>query len=126
MPEALTVSDLALDGVSLTPRAQAAAPRRDWPDVRLREAAEERMRAALPLKWSLIEQGVPIYGVTTGFGDSCIRQIGADKAHELQRNLVLYHLNGTPAGGPRNHGDQGKLRFPGPPGDPPRGCQPPA
>src|SRR5262249_50054163 len=64
-------------------------------DVRLTTGAEEQMSAALPLKWSLIEQGVPIYGVTTGFGDSCIRQIGADKAHELQRNLVLYHLNGT-------------------------------
>src|ERR1700744_4838639 len=49
----------------------------------------------MQLQWSLLEQGIPIYGVTTGFGDSCIRQIGADKAHELQRNLVLYHLNGT-------------------------------
>src|ERR1700734_1493584 len=94
MPEALTVSDLALDGVSLTPRAQAAAPRRDWPDVRLREAAEERMRAALPLKWSLIEQGIPIYGVTTGFGDSCIRQISAEKAPAPQRTLALSHQNG--------------------------------
>src|ERR1700727_777395 len=95
MPEALTVRDLTLDGVSLTPRALAAAAREGEVDVRLSEEAEEKMRAALPLKWSLIEQGIPIYGVTTGFGDSCIRQIGADKAHELQRNLVLYHLNGT-------------------------------
>jgi phenylalanine ammonia-lyase len=96
MTEALTVrGGLALDGVSLSPRELAAAARQGAADVRLTEAAEERMRAALPLKWSLIEQGIPIYGVTTGFGDSCIRQIGADKAHELQRNLVLYHLNGT-------------------------------
>ena len=96
MTEALTVrGGLALDGVSLSPRELAAAARQGAADVRLSEAAEERMRAALPLKWSLIEQGIPIYGVTTGFGDSCIRQIGADKAHELQRNLVLYHLNGT-------------------------------
>ena len=103
MPEALTVRDLTLDGVSLTPRALAAAARHEAPGVRLSEAAEERMRAVLPLKWALIEQGIPIYGVTTGFGDSCIRQIGADKAHELQRNLVLYHLNGTgPAAVPRS------------------------
>src|SRR5215472_1711032 len=95
MPETLSVRDLTLDGASLTPRALAAVARRAAPDVRLSEAARERMRAALPLKWSLIGQGIPIYGVTTGFGDSCIRQIGADKAHELQRNLVLYHLNGT-------------------------------
>lgn len=95
MTEALTVRGLALDGVSLSPRELAAAARQGATEVRLAEAAEERMRAALPLKWSLIEQGIPIYGVTTGFGDSCIRQIGAEKAHELQRNLVLYHLNGT-------------------------------
>lgn len=95
MLEARSVRDLSLDGASLTPRALAAVARRAAPDVRLSETAKERMRASLPLKWSLIEQGVPVYGVTTGFGDSCIRQISADKAHELQRNLVLYHLNGT-------------------------------
>lgn len=95
MTEALAARNLTLDGVSLTPRALAAAARQEAPGVRLSEAAEERMRASLSLKWCLIEQGIPIYGVTTGFGDSCIRQIGADKAHELQRNLVLFHLNGT-------------------------------
>jgi histidine ammonia-lyase/phenylalanine ammonia-lyase len=95
MTEALTDRGLALDGATLSPRQLAAAARSGPADVRLTEGAEERMRESLPLKWSLIEQGVPIYGVTTGFGDSCIRQIGADKAHELQRNLVLYHLNGT-------------------------------
>lgn len=95
MTEALKVRGLTLDGASLAPRAVAAAAREEGADARLSEAAVERMRAALPLKWSLIEQGVPVYGVTTGFGDSCIRQISGDKAHELQRNLVLYHLNGT-------------------------------
>ena len=95
MAEALAARDLTLDGASLAPRALAAVARHAAPGVRLSEAAVTRMRAALPLKWSLIEQGIPVYGVTTGFGDSCIRQIGADKAHELQRNLVLFHLNGT-------------------------------
>jgi len=101
MTEALTVRGLALDGSSLTTRAVAAAARSAAPEVQLTDAAATQMEAALPLKWSLIDQGVPIYGVTTGFGDSCIRQIGADKAHELQRNLVMYHLNGTgPAASP--------------------------
>jgi len=40
----------------------AAAARQGATEVRLTEAAEERMRAALPLKWALIEQGIPIYG----------------------------------------------------------------
>ena len=95
MTEALTDLGLALDGATLSPRQLAAAARSGAADVRLTEEAEERMRESLPLKWSLIEQGVPIYGVTTGFGDSCIRQIAADMSDELQRNLVLFHLNGT-------------------------------
>ncbi|WP_338776441.1 aromatic amino acid ammonia-lyase [Streptomyces sp. DG1A-41] len=57
--------------------------------------AVERMRASVALKESLLAREVPIYAVTTGFGDSCVRQISPDKAHELQRNLVLYHLNGV-------------------------------
>src|ERR1700753_1665292 len=100
MTEALTVRGLSLDGASLTTRAVAAAARAGSPEVQLSDTAVTQMEAALPLKWSLIEQGVPIYGVTTGFGDSCIRQIGADKAHELQRNLVMYPLTGTATAAP--------------------------
>ena len=59
------------------PRELAAAARQGAAGVRLTGAAEERTRAALPLKWSPTGQGIPIYGVTTGFGDSRIRQIGA-------------------------------------------------
>jgi hypothetical protein len=43
--KALTVDGLTLDGVSLAPRAVAAAARQEGADVRLGEAAEERMRA---------------------------------------------------------------------------------
>ncbi len=38
-----------------------------------------------------IEQNIPIYGVTTGFGDSCRRQISFSEARQLQENLVKYH-----------------------------------
>src|SRR6201996_2946666 len=95
MTEALTVRGLSLAGASLTTRAVAGAAPPGSPELQPSDAARVQREAALPLKWSLIEQGIPIYGVTTGFGDSCIRQISADKAHDLQRNLVLYHLNGT-------------------------------
>ena len=33
----------------------------------------------------------PIYGVTTGFGDSCRNNISYNDAKTLQKNLVLYH-----------------------------------
>lgn len=38
-----------------------------------------------------IATGVPTYGVTTDFGDSCHNQISVDKAAELQRDICTYH-----------------------------------
>ncbi len=38
-----------------------------------------------------IATGVPTYGVTTDFGDSCHNQISVDKAGELQRVICAYH-----------------------------------
>lgn len=38
-----------------------------------------------------IKTGVPTYGVTTDFGDSCANQISFEKAGELQRVIVRYH-----------------------------------
>lgn len=63
--------------------------------VRLAGSAGERIERSRDLKLKLIATGQPIYGVTTGFGDSVTRQIGAAKAAELQRNIARYHLNGT-------------------------------
>ncbi|MER6379203.1 aromatic amino acid ammonia-lyase [Streptomyces sp. NPDC001250] len=103
MPHMSTAGHLELDGTGLSPRSVAAAARRGGGDSRvtLGAAAVERMRASVGLKETLLALEIPIYAVTTGFGDSCIRQISPDKAHELQRNLVLYHLNGVgPAAAP--------------------------
>ena len=38
-----------------------------------------------------IATGVPTYGVTTDFGDSCHNQISVEKAGELQRVICAYH-----------------------------------
>jgi len=38
-----------------------------------------------------VKTGVPVYGVTTDFGDSCDNQISIDKAGELQRTICTYH-----------------------------------
>lgn len=38
----------------------------------------------------LIEKGVPIYGVTTGFGDSSHRYVQGQHGEELQVNLIRY------------------------------------
>lgn len=56
--------------------------------------AVKRMTASQELKKSLITSEQPIYGVTTGFGDSSNRQVSPEKTVDLQRNMVRYHLNG--------------------------------
>ncbi|MCC6137349.1 MAG: aromatic amino acid lyase [Bdellovibrionaceae bacterium] len=42
-----------------------------------------------------IEAKVPLYGVTTGFGDSCQRSLDAESAETLQKNLVDYLTCGS-------------------------------
>ncbi|MEO3777513.1 aromatic amino acid ammonia-lyase [Micromonospora sp. B11E3] len=64
-------------------------------DVRLDSEAECRIDRSVSLMHKLIATGRPMYGITTGFGDSCFRQISPDKIIALQRNLIQYHLNGS-------------------------------
>lgn len=54
-----------------------------------------RVRASEKHLHQFIDQGLPIYGVTTGFGDSCHRVITPSQTEELQQNLVAYLLCGT-------------------------------
>ncbi|MEV0675134.1 aromatic amino acid ammonia-lyase [Actinosynnema sp. NPDC050436] len=71
-------------------------------DLRLADDAVLAMEDSLRLRHKLLEEGTPVYGVTTGFGDSADRHISAEKAARLQHNLVRYHLNGV---GPVADGD---------------------
>jgi len=67
-------------------------------DPGLRQQLEE----SRALKEWLIAQGQPIYGVTTGFGDSANRQVGGAKAKDLQKNLVRMMGCGTGAYAPED------------------------
>ncbi|GAA2264339.1 aromatic amino acid ammonia-lyase [Streptomyces atrovirens] len=89
------MTTLKIDGRSLTLDDVHAVARTPGAHVECTAEAAEAMRASRELKTRLIATGAPIYGVTTGFGDSANRQISADKAAALQRNMILYHLNGT-------------------------------
>jgi phenylalanine ammonia-lyase len=88
---------LTLDGKSLTVADVARIARSGSDDlpVDIAESSIAAMKESVALKRELIDRQIPIYGVTTGFGDSCARQIAPSKAAELQRNLILYHLNGV-------------------------------
>ncbi|RDJ94084.1 hypothetical protein B4Q13_17300, partial [Lacticaseibacillus rhamnosus] len=63
--------------------------------VRVSDHAAEAVRASRSLKHELIAQEIPIYGVTTGFGDSAHRQISPDKAAKLQQNILRFMGVGT-------------------------------
>jgi histidine ammonia-lyase len=91
-----TSQPVVLGEDTLTASAVADVARRPADvSIRLDDEAEQRMHRAVDLMHTLIATGQPMYGITTGFGDSCIRQISPDKVIALQRNLVQYHLNGS-------------------------------
>ncbi|UHA72031.1 HAL/PAL/TAL family ammonia-lyase [Paenibacillus sp. 481] len=54
------------------------------------DEALDRIEKCNELKHEIINQQQPIYGVTTGFGDSVMRQISPQKTIDLQRNLVRF------------------------------------
>lgn len=58
--------------------------------VSLDAGAATRIAASNAMKHHLIDNGTPIYGVTSGFGDSSARQISKRKTEHLQDNLIRF------------------------------------
>lgn len=85
---------LELDGASLTVDDALDVARRGR-EVRLGERAAQALSRCRDLKQSLIAQEIPIYGVTTGLGDSAHRQVASGKSARLQRNLIRFLGCGT-------------------------------
>lgn len=56
----------------------------------LADGVSARMDSSRRTMGKLIDAGLPLYGVTTGFGDSSHRQICPQDAAELQRNLLRF------------------------------------
>ncbi|MGQ4557096.1 aromatic amino acid lyase [Halobellus sp. GM3] len=84
-----STDNIAVDGESLTLEEIAAVARENEstaiPDGL---GIYDGMEASIDLRNELIDQGVPLYGITTGFGDSVHRQISPDKAAELQERQI--------------------------------------
>jgi phenylalanine ammonia-lyase len=85
---------LELDGATLT-LADALDVARGPRHVQLAPRSADRIRASRALKRELIAHEIPIYGVTTGFGDSAHRQISPAKAGQLQQNILRFMGVGT-------------------------------
>ncbi|GGZ29491.1 hypothetical protein GCM10010387_23580 [Streptomyces inusitatus] len=88
-----------IDGESLTLRdvVRLARPTPHEPTARavLHPAAATAARNSARLRERLTAERKPIYGVTTGFGDSVTQQISPERAARLQHHLIRYHLNGV-------------------------------
>jgi histidine ammonia-lyase/phenylalanine ammonia-lyase len=85
---------LELDGTGLTIEDALDVARRGR-SVRLSRPAVDALQASRTLKQALIDQEIPIYGVTTGFGDSAHRQIAPAKTAKLQQNILRFMGCGT-------------------------------
>jgi phenylalanine ammonia-lyase len=94
--EAGHLGDVVLGNDTLTIDTVARTARAAQPvSVRVDVDAARRMSDSVQVRDTLLAANRPIYGVTTGFGDSGQFHIGQHKAAQLQRNMVSYHLNGT-------------------------------
>lgn len=85
---------IVLDGQGLT-LAQIEAVARERSPVRLHDDAKELVRRSRATLERLLEEGVPVYGVTTGFGRLADVTVARDDQRALQRNLVRSHAAGT-------------------------------
>jgi phenylalanine ammonia-lyase len=85
---------LDLDGRSLTIDEAVKFASRGGRAV-LSVDAERRVQTTRALKQDLIAREIPIYGSTTGFGDSAHRQIAPEKAARLQQNMLRFLGAGT-------------------------------
>jgi histidine ammonia-lyase/phenylalanine ammonia-lyase len=95
LPSELTSRTLLeLDGASLTIRDALEVSRGEH-TVKVSDHAVEAVRASRSLKQELIDREIPVYGVTTGFGDSAHRQISPAKAAKLQQNILRFMGVGT-------------------------------
>lgn len=85
---------IVLDGQGLT-LAQIEAVAHERAAVRLHDDAKALVRRSRATLERLLEEGVPMYGVTTGFGRLADVTVDRDDQRALQRNLVRSHAAGT-------------------------------
>lgn len=63
--------------------------------IEISSECQDKVKKSHARLYELLEKKIPIYGVTTGFGDSSFRVIAAEQSETLQRNLISYLLCGT-------------------------------
>ncbi|MET8161245.1 tyrosine 2,3-aminomutase [Sphaerisporangium sp. NPDC005289] len=67
----------------------------DWASVTIAPAALARAATSRRMFEDTIRQGIPVYGVTTGYGEMIYMLVDTSKEVELQTNLVRSHSAGV-------------------------------
>jgi len=87
MSFAITGEHLSIHDVELVARGKA--------DVVLDPCVHQQIQASRDLVLKLIEEGVAIYGVTTGIGEFERIRINEEQCEELQRRIIYSHCAST-------------------------------
>ncbi|GAA0277575.1 histidine ammonia-lyase (plasmid) [Halobacterium noricense] len=88
------MSDVVVDGETLTPEDVEAVARRDA-TVGIADDDREAVRRSRERVEDVVEAGDPVYGVNTGFGQLVDTQIPRDEVESLQTNLLRSHAAGA-------------------------------
>jgi len=88
------VSTLLIDGNTLT-LEQVEQVARGSVEVRLSEAALEKISKSRDVIDTVLASNKTVYGVNTGFGALSNKRISAEQLEQLQVNLVRSHAVGT-------------------------------
>ena len=88
------MSDVILDGESLTPAAVEAIAR-DGATVSVAESARERLRESRARVEDVMATDEAVYGLNTGFGSLVNERIPDDDIRSLQTNLIRSPASGA-------------------------------
>jgi phenylalanine ammonia-lyase len=64
--------------------------RENFQQIHVDEKLQAKIKSSYDTLQVMIAKGTPIYGVTTGFGDSSMRYVKQDHTEQLQKNLIDY------------------------------------
>ncbi|MGI6157708.1 MAG: histidine ammonia-lyase [Saccharofermentanales bacterium] len=85
---------LKINGQDLTPDAVRAVATRGQ-TIAIAPEARRRMEASRHLVETIVRQGTPTYGISTGFGELSRVLISEDQNLALQENLIRSHASGV-------------------------------
>lgn len=88
------MSDVVLDGESLTP-SEVEAVARTNAKVTVAETARERLRESRTRVEDVMATDEAVYGLNTGFGSLVNERISDDDIRSLQTNLIRSHASGA-------------------------------